>query len=60
LVLEQADGFRQHEVGPQLPGIERLDAISASAATGAWGRIRVGHSSTVHVANSKHVTSITV
>jgi len=26
LVLEQADGFREHEVGPQLPGIERLDA----------------------------------
>jgi hypothetical protein len=27
LVLEQADGFGEHEVGPQLLGIERLDAI---------------------------------
>src|SRR6266516_1129333 len=67
LVLEQADGFGEHEVGPQLLGIERLDAVGTNASTGvgadigAGAGVRVGgaHLCILHVANSKHVTSVT-
>ena len=52
-MLEQAHGFRERKVGIQLSGIECWDVACAGAGPG------IGHPITVHVSNSKHVTSVT-
>jgi hypothetical protein len=49
-VLEQADGFHEHEVGIQLLRAERL----IIPGSGAGVRLAVAHFLTLHAANSKH------
>ncbi len=50
LVLEQADGFHEHEVGAQLLGIERLDAIGTGVGVGIGG----DHASIIQASHPKH------
>src|ERR1700749_2764827 len=64
-MLERADGLGEHEVDPQLPGVERLDVVgadlgcmSADVGTGAGIGVGAAHPCIVPVANSKHVTTV--
>jgi hypothetical protein len=49
LVLEQADGFGEREVGPQLPGIERLDAVGTSVGAGVGAGVGHGVTRSVRI-----------